>query len=450
MASYGLSVGNRSSSLPSRGKFRVLRVNQSQKRRLSSLLFNLPFEPGVYLFENQNGKILYVGKANRLYTRVRSYFTGNPGPKEQIIRRESSAIRFIIVRSELEALLLEMTLIGRLHPPLNAIIKNERSRVYIDIDKTLAYPIIKLTRWIPEEKKGHHIRFGPFPSTTEARGVLVLLRRLFPYYTRRHDPRRKCLYCHLTLCPGPTSAIDMKDYRQTVRRIKLFLEGRIHKVVRELQRDMREASKKEDFERASVFKRTIDHIAIITSPVIEPETYVQDPLLLDRKRAMGLQVLQQLLKLPSIPKRIEAYDMSHLQGTDAVGSMVVLTNGAPDSSSYRRFKIRGSAKNDDLAMMREVIGRRLDHPEWPIPNLFVIDGGFLQRVAAEWVIRQRGLQTTVVGLAKREEMIVTQDGEIKLSHHENALQLLQTLRDEAHRFAQRYHHLLRKKRLLEP
>ncbi|MDP3724708.1 MAG: UvrB/UvrC motif-containing protein [bacterium] len=411
-----------------------------------NLLKSLPAEPGVYLFENQNAHILYVGKANRLRSRVRSYFTGSPGPKEQIIRRDCIAIRFIVVRSELEALLLEMTLIGRLQPPLNAVLKNERARVYIDIDKGLAHPTIKLTRRMPEEKQ--HVRFGPFPSTTAARHVLSVIRKLFPYYTKKHDARRSCLFCHLGLCPGPTDSVNITLYKTTIRHIQLFLQGRIDKVVRELEHDMQEASKKEDFERALSLKQTINHIAFVTQPVIEPDLYVQDPLLLDRQRAHGLSSLQKLLKLPSIPKRIEAYDMSHLQGTDAVGSLVVVTNGAPDSQSYRRFKIKLGGENNDLAMIAEVMSRRLKHTEWPFPDLFVIDGGSAQRESAERIIRQSGVQTAVIGLAKREEVIVTAYGTIKLPREDNALQLLQMLRDEAHRFARSYHHQLRKKHLL--
>ena len=403
----------------------------------------------MYLFENQNGHILYVGKANRLRTRVRSYFTGTPGPKERIIRESCIAIRFIVVRSELEALLVEMTLIGRLQPPLNAVLKNEQSRVYIDIDKSSPYPTIKLTRWVKSEKHRGHIRFGPFPSTTAARHTLSVLRKLFPYYTKSHDAHRACLFCHLGLCPGPTDSVNAASYKMTIRNIELFLQGRIDKVMHELQHDMQEASRKEDFERALSLKQTIDHVAFVLQPVSEPDLYVQDPLLLDRQRAHALRSLQKLLKLPSILQRIEAYDMSHLQGTDAVGSLVVFTNGAPDSSLYRRLKIKLGVQDDDLAMIAEVLSRRLKHPEWPFPDLFVIDGGITQRHCAEEIIRQSGLHTAVIGLAKRHEVIVTEHGTIKLSQDESALRLLQTLRDEAHRFAQKYHHLLRKKHLFE-
>jgi excinuclease ABC subunit C len=325
------------------------------------------------------------------------------------------------------------------------------------------YPAVLQTRRIDDPKATF---FGPFPNIGDVRRILKTVRRIFPYQSVRNHPKRICLYHHLGLCPCPQMLAkeELTKYRRTIRYVIQFLEGKKESVMRALEKEMKEAAKGEHFEEAELAKQQIDTIRLITSGVQRPWSYIENPKLVLDEAKEDLESLRNVLApyfrglTPKSLQRIECYDISNIGGKEATGSMVVATDGQIDKSQYRRFRIRFKNTPDDTAMHKEMLTRRLKHPEWQFPDLIVIDGGVGQVHRATSVVEEKGLSIPVIGLAKRLEEIVfpgTQ-GEtlerkrqiVRLPRDHRALKLLQLLRDEAHRFALAYHRNLRRKRFL--
>lgn len=458
---------------------------------LQAKLKSLPAEPGVYFHRDAHGKIIYIGKAAVLKNRVMSYFqNGRKDPKTRLLVADIADTEWITVGSEVEALFLESEFIKRYKPKYNIDLKDDKNFIYIKISAD-EFPVFSYVRR-PMDDKAHY--YGPFTSSDAVRRAMRMLRKVFPYVTHATWPNRGCLQYHLGLCPGPEEgAITAADYRKSVRRLELYLKGEQTKLMTSLETDMRRAAKKQDFEAAARLRDQLTDLKAFGKQMIFGDTEA-----FDLSRDQALVGLSDLLQLRGVPRRIEAFDISHLGGVDNVASMVVFTDGVPNRDDYRRFKMNLTG-NDDYAHMREVITRRFGPKhisEWPKPDLLLIDGGQPQLSAALEVLDGMGLSIPAIGLAKREEEIIrrvhqdeasrisgrggrepkarrSSDGvrpvetksadiprsaeeavppaqaqyeSILLPHTSHVLQLLQRVRDEAHRFAITYQTLLRGKR----
>lgn len=412
----------------------------------------LPHVPGVYEFLSRNGEILYVGKAKDLRNRVSSYFA-NPSllvGKTAVLVPQVDKIRITRVESELESLLLEAALIKKHTPKYNIRLTDGKSYPLIRITKYAEYPAV-LTARRPDDKKSEY--FGPYPNATAMHKVLRILRRIFPYQSVLNHPKKVCLYNHLGLCPCPPTftTVEQKDvYKKTIKHIIGFLEGKSKTVIKELEKERDIAAKNENFEKAANIQKQLDAITRVIEPFVRPFEYVTNPNLRSDTREKEMTNLQEILKQHGIPmdmpRRIECYDNSNIQGTNPVASLVVATDGEMDKSQYRKFKIQSVKGPDDFASMREVFTRRLKHADWPLPQLFVVDGGKGQVSAARDVLQTLHVTIPLIGLAKRFETIITSDlQEIHIPKSSPALQLIMRLRDEAHRFAITFHKSLRSK-----
>lgn len=413
----------------------------------------MPSFSGVYLFLNQENDVIYVGKAKNLKKRVASYFsTKNLGEKTRILVSLIHKIKYIEVASEIEAFLLEEKLIKKYKPKYNIKLIDGKQYPSIKITIQDTYPKVLFIRKRNADDKS--LYFGPYTSTTSLRSVLKMLRRIFPYQNVGNHANKLCLYYHLGLCPCPTVTND-KNYKVTIKHIVDFLNGDTKKVIKDLEKERNDFSKGQEYEQANLIQKKIDSIKLITSRVYKPFEYELNPNLRSDIVNAELDELKKILIENKVTvldlKRIECYDISNTSGTNATGSMVVFTNGEKDSSSYRRFKIKKYYNNkpNDFAMMQEVLERRLQHSEWPNPSLIVVDGGKGQISAAKESLVKMGMSIPLVGLAKREETIITSDfKEIKLPKNSKSLQMIMRLRDEAHRFAITYHRKLRTKNFI--
>ncbi len=421
----------------------------------------IPAKPGVYQFKNKAGHIIYVGKALNLSNRVSSYFSKNlNSPKTTALVAEIAEVETIIVESEIEALILEANLIKKYLPQYNIRLTDDKDYLYIKVTKE-DFPKIVTAR--KKDLKNALKYFGPFPSATTVRNTLKSLRRVFPWCSGTYQQNRPCFYYHLGYCPGPCAkAIDKKEYRKIINRFIAFMEGKKEQLANELISEMGLYAKAQRFEEAAKVKRTLSGITYLTQ-TNRIQAYLDNPNFLEDQNRKALEQLKNSLGLEKIPERIEGYDISNIQGAEAVGSMVVLTDGEIDKSQYRKFKIHppvfdreaqtesvgGLAKPNDFAMMAEVIRRRFKN-NWPLPDLIIVDGGKGQVRGAELEIRNSKLEIPIFGLAKRMEWLYPPEGEvIKLKRSNPALKLLQKLRDEAHRFAITYHRKLHQRAVLQ-
>ena len=406
----------------------------------------------MYLFFDKDGKILYVGKAKNLKTRVSSYFSKQYlGEKTKLLVLQIKKIKTVEVASEIEAFLLEERLIKKYTPRYNIKLLDGKRYPSLKITVKDKYPKVLLVR---KQEADNARYFGPYTSTSSLRTVLKILRRIFPYQAVLNHPNKLCLYYHLGLCPCP-SVIKDENYRQNINHIIDFLEGNKKLLLKDLEKERNQAGIREDFELAQAIQKKIEAIMLITSPFYQPFEYELNPNLRSDVVALNLQSLKEILNANGVSvselNRIECYDISNTSGLNATGSMVVFTNGEKDSSSYRRFKIKRDyqSKPNDFAMMQEVLERRLGHSDWSKPSLIIVDGGKGQVSSAKRIIDNLSMNIPLIGLAKREETIITPElKEIKLPKDSPALQLMMRLRDEAHRFAITYHKKLRSKAFL--
>ncbi|MGE5594051.1 MAG: excinuclease ABC subunit UvrC [Betaproteobacteria bacterium] len=575
----------------------------NSRERLHERVKNLPDRPGVYIMKDAAGRVIYIGKASSLRNRVRSYFQSPESlpRRTQVLVEHIADFEYVVTDSEVEALILENTLIKRHRPRYNVRLRDDKTYPYIKVTLAEPFPRVVVTRRLEEDGSRY---FGPYPDVGGMRSTLAFLRRLFPVRgcakkvsESSHD--RPCLNYHIGRCLAPCAgAITREAYAELVKQIVLFLEGRQDQLVREMKRQMQAASDLLDFEAAAALRdrvRAMERVMERQKAVLgsrrdldvigfardenEAEAcvevfFVRGGKLVDRKRffmtnsddtpdaemlaafvkqyyqtaafvpgeivvqsglgddagsiaswlgslrgsrveitaprrgekkrlvdmvhdnaVLGLEEararaaraadmeegalaeLQNALGLPRLPRRIEAFDISTIQGTDAVGSMVVFEGGRPFKSGYKRFKIKTVGGQDDFAMMREVVARRCrralrekeerrenhepqlqgsavltaaagDTPG-TLPDLMLIDGGKGQLNAALEALRECGLAEKVpaVGLAKEHELVFTEGkpDPIALPRDSKALFLLQRVRDEAHRFAVSYHRQLRAK-----
>ncbi|MBT3362465.1 MAG: excinuclease ABC subunit UvrC [Chloroflexi bacterium] len=547
--------------------------------RLKGRLKTLPVLPGVYLFKDKSDKVVYVGKALNLRSRVSSYFAATETliPKVRRLMAVAADLEIVVTDSELEAVFLECNLIKKFQPYYNVRLKDDKSYPYLKVSLNEDWPRVYVTRRL--ERDGS-MYFGPYASGMSVRITMNLVKKLFPYRTCRKKitgtDSRPCLEYHINRCVAPCiGAVSRQEYDEVIRQVILFLEGRQDRIVAQLKRKMEQASESQDYEKAAVIRDQLQAIekvverqkvvsvkavdedvigyarqddeacvqvffvrrgklignehfilggtrdedpALIMSSfikqfygsassipphilvahqaddseavaewltakrgakvnILEPQRgakkYLVDmatqnatQLLRQRKvrklseagkTAEALLELQQKLSLPKLPNRIECYDISNIQGTSAVGSMVVFIDGKPKSSEYRRFSVKMVDGVDDYAMMREVLLRRFvraaSSPEegssWAVmPDLLLIDGGKGHLGVAIDVLKTRGIDTVApASIAKENEEVFlpTQDDPVTLPATSQALYLLQRIRDEAHRFAVTYHRKVRAK-----
>lgn len=401
----------------------------------------LPQVPGVYLYKDNQGKIIYIGKAKSLKKRVSSYFNRFLSTKTQNLVSRIADIEYIVTPSEAQAQLLEAALIKDHQPFYNISLKDDKSFPVIRITDE-DFPLISICRKRNIKEDKHAEYFGPYTNAQGLRDSLKVIRRIFGFRSCKTMPKEECLYCRLGLCPAPCiGKITSQEYKELVEQIKLFFGSRYEKLLYELTNKMRQASKEHNFEDAARIRDQINALSVFTQ---------------GRINSVGLNELEDLknlLKLKTIPQRIEGFDISNISGKEACGSMVSFYKGLPDKDNYRRFKIKLTGKIDDYAMLREVVFRRyqrLKNENLALPDLILIDGGKGHLLTAYEVIRELGLVIPMMSIAKEHEHIYVlgRDNPIKLKNDTSALNLIRRVRDEAHRFAVSYHHVLRRKKII--
>lgn len=439
------------------------------KSTLRDKIKKLPLSPGVYLYKNAAGEIIYIGKAVKLRHRVQQYFRGSGlDRKTKALVREVVDFDHITVDSELDALILEAELVKRHQPRYNVLLRDDKSNIFIKITDYKTVPDVSLVR-LPNDEQATY--FGPFYNTSAIRQALRYLRRIFPYFIKPYNPTsRPSLDRHIGLDPAVETAEGREKYRQNVHQIIRFLSGERLKIIAELEESMQQAALNQEYELAANYRNQIRQLRALQQKVrISNEDGPSSQL------DPGLSQLQRIFGLKSALGRIEGFDVSHFAGSNVVGSMAVFTNGLPDRPAYRKFKLKID-QNDDFYSMREIIKRRFQPTrlrQWSMPNLVIIDGGKGQLVSAIQSLKEVDqLQLPVIGLAERlDEIIIASDSNIQLRrkqlpsgyrlHYEStyqilllprnapALQLLQRVRNEAHRFALNYQSQRRRRYQLE-
>lgn len=420
-------------------------MNEVITSTFSKKLAKLPNVPGVYLYKNRQGNVLYVGKAKDLRKRVQSYFRPNADLQEakQIMLQQLTSIDWIETNTETDALVLEDKLIKDYQPRFNVLAKDDKGFLYIHITAEEFPRVLAVRR---PNLKYPGIYYGPYPFARSIRDVLKLLHSIFPYRTCNRLPTKACLEYYIGQCNAPCIGnISQADYTTMIDQIIDFFEGNTKEIISELQVRMQNASNAREFEQAIKFRNQLAAIKKLQSFQKTPRQYLEQyyqHTALDPQ--VGLHELQTALQLTNLPERIEVYDISHQQGVYTVGSMIVFNNGFPDKAEYRRFKIKTVQGPDDFKSLQEMIRRRLKR-DWPLPDLAVIDGGKgqLSAVAPFW----QDKHVPVVALAKRQEEIFSPNESIPLTlaSGSQGLFLMQRMRDEAHRFAITYYRKLHRK-----
>lgn len=415
---------------------------------------NLPKQSGSYQFYNADGKLIYIGKAVDLRSRVCSYWREgtNHTPAKANMVREITRIEWITTDSEIEAFLLEANLIKKHQPHYNIDLRDDKRFYYIYISLDDEIPGIFLTRTIG--KSGRY--FGPFVSSLAVKETLKALRRLWPYCTMRKVQKKPCFYYQINRCLGPCSEkVTRKEYiEKVIKPLILFFEGKKQMLLRQWKKEKLAFEKAGNIEEAG----RIDYIIKQMEYVLE-NTKV---LSVAEKYAADVIELAKVMGLPKVPDRIEGYDISNTFGKEAVGSLVVFKNGEPDKSQYRKFKIRlekevSDRKKGDVWMLAEMLERRFNN-DWPLPTLIIIDGGKAQLGVASKVLKKYKLDISLIGITKGEGLRSAKapdklyfPGQIKpleLPLASPALHLIKRVRDEAHRFAITFHRERRSKRFL--
>lgn len=395
----------------------------------------LPEVPAVYTF--WKGLIpIYIGKSVNLKSRLNSYLDLHLSDKTAQMVDMADKVTYIEVTSDLESLLLESDQIKRYKPKYNIVLKDDKHALYIVITKE------EFPRVLTSRKFGD---YGPFPNATNVKTILRLIRKIFPYSDHRLS-KKPCLYSHLGLCnPCPNTGLNRKKYLKNIRNIKLVLSRKFNIVRKSLEKEMSELSKQQKYEEAVILREKMKALDYITQDKIDTQKFLQNPNLTEDIRKKELDSLGRLTRVNNL-SRIECFDIAHLSGVSATASMVVLIDGEKENSEYKHFKIKQKNGQSDYDSMREIAKRRVKHlNDWGKPNLIIVDGGLGQVKIFSEVFKS--LNVPVVGISKNPDRLVFVDGR-KIRLQGPTLQLVSRIRDEAHRFARRYHHLLLAKKLL--
>lgn len=433
-------------------------VSGHAANKVAQKVKGFPQTPGVYLMKDAAGRVIYVGKAKNLRSRAGSYFLKAALDDQRTAYwvGEIADIDFLDCESEVDALLMESRLIKDIQPKFNKDLKDDKSFPYLMITTREEFPRVELTR--EPRAKGVKL-YGPFASAGALRGAIQVLQRIFKFRTctldiSESDERwkwfRPCLLASIQQCSAPCNfRISKEDYRRDIRRLQTFLEGGKKRLLSEMREEMAACSRSLEFERAAVLRDEIQMLERLEErgeldTHEQPEVFYIDP-------KKGLTGLRKVLDLKSTPRVIEGVDIAHLGGGETVASLVQFIDGLPFKPGYRRFRITGVDGIDDFRSIYEVVSRRfrrLSDDVETFPDILLIDGGKGQLNAAMAAFRDQQIDPpTVISLAKREEEIYRpgQSEPIVLSRGAYALRLLQYVRDESHRFAQHYHHILRSK-----
>ncbi len=399
-------------------------------------IVRIPESPGVYFFLGKRKELLYIGKATSLRSRVRSYFSRDlenmRGPLISSMVERARTLEWRKTDSVLEALILEANLIKHYKPRYNTLEKDDKSFNYVVITKE-KFPRVLLVRGkILESDYPTKMRlytFGPFPHGSQLKEALRLIRKVFPYRDICTPASvtmklKACFNRHIRLCPGVcTGEISPQEYRLTITHIATLFQGKKKELLGLLQKERRSCVKAETFERAEILTRQIFALK-----------HIQDVSL----------IKEEYHKPGGFIKRIEAYDVAHLQGSSNVGVMVVIEEGSVQRGEYRKFRIRHAIPGDDVGALKELLSRRLLHEEWPLPLLIVVDGALPQIRVAQVVLKENGLSIPVVSVRKDEKhrprdilnlkVGVSKEMRKKISEKDILLANF-----EAHRFAIAYH-----------
>ncbi len=439
---------------------------------------SFPAGPGLYFMKTSADKVLYIGKAKNLRSRVSSYFqpgsdiAGSRGPKIVEMLNKVETVDFMETETEVEAMLAEARLIKDTRPPYNTVLADDKTFPYLEITTLDDFPGVYITR--KPQPKGSRL-FGPFAGAKDLRAVLVEMQKIFKFRTcnlniSKDDVKRRffrpCILYSIKQCTAPCAAlIEKRPYKKIITDLIRFLRSKRSVILRELKKQMAEAAETTEYEKAAMFRdriRLIERLDRRGTPDenVQPEVFAADP-------AEALAELQKLLKTTGPVRIIEGIDVAHISGAQAVGSLVKFIDGRPFKSGYRRFKIKTASPTDDYAMIGEVVKRRYKYALqgrelWP--DLILIDGGLGQLHAAEAALedminsyepaqkaKNAIRNTKLASIAKKQEEIFLQGSSksLKLPANSPARKLLQYVRDEAHRFAQHYHHILRTKKMLD-
>lgn len=549
--------------------FNIMVMNKQWPKAVAEKLNNLPNQPGVYLYRDGNGKVIYVGKAKSLRSRVRSYFQDSRSlaPRTMRLVQQIRTIDTIIVDSEVEALILEANLIKEHHPRYNVFLKDDKSYPYIRITNEL-FPQVFVTRKIVQDGSKY---LGPYTDVKHLRHIMKTVRKIFPIRSCKYlldedviaaGKVKLCLDYHIKRCQGPCEGlVSREEYKRMIRQVEQFLKGKTRALIGELEARMQQEAEKMNFEEAARIRDQVkmindyrflgqkvvmgdfedrdvvalkhedeDACAVVfkirdgkvvgrqhfylegveeqedaeilqdflqqyylssdyyPSQILLPIPLAEDaeivekwlsdtagrkveltvPQIGEKKKLVNLcqknarfllndlqlqkmkqkdhipfnvRELQKNLKLPNPPRRIEGFDISNIQGKDAVASMVCFVDGRPRKSDYRIFKIRSKSTPDDFTMMHEVVYRRYKRcleENIPLPDLILVDGGKGQLSSALQALHELGIQDQpIIGLAKRLEEIFLpgKSDPMNIPKRSAGLKLLQQTRDEAHRFA---------------
>ncbi len=511
----------------------IQKILSKKTKEFQEKIYNAPLLSGVYIYRNKKNEVIYVGKAKKIINRVKSYFTNYKklNTRIQNMIDEAYDVEFLTVDTEVDALILETNLIKKYQPHYNILMRDDKNYIYVRFERIRRsnqepkakstfqdFPRITITRKKKEDKAEY---FGPYPETMPARRILKRLRRLFPYRTTKHlvyqissdplevytDVQKPCFYYHIGLCGGACAGLESKEhYQKNFISIRKFFRGEKNDLLRDLEKKLKEAVKNLRYEEAAKYRDRINDIKYLTAN-IRTDNSVDDVVLEELQKKQKKSAINGLISELEFPPdkinnhkgfRIECYDISNIQGRNAVGSMVVMVDGQIRPDLYRRFKIRMKNEPNDFAMLQEVLTRRFkqflkshqkkqieaetfDLPDdlvkraknWKEdesfsqkPDLIIIDGGKGQLASTYKILYSFNLhnEIPIVGLAKKEEEIFkitdqfkddynqindsSRFKKIRLPKRSEELYLVQRIRDEAHRFAINYHRKLRSKKLL--
>jgi len=409
-----------------------------ENKILKEKIKSFPLSSGVYLMQNAQGEVIYVGKALNLKKRVQSYFTKKTmeSPKTKSLILDIEDIEYIPTNSEAEALILEASLIKKYKTKYNIELRDDKMYPYIEVTDEL-FPRVKVVR--PKKKDPSSQYYGPYVQPKLIREALGIIRRIFPFRNCEQMQKGGCLDYHMHLCLGPCrKEVSRREYLNHIKNVCLIIDGKKDILFKKLRKQMAIYSSAQKYEEASKIRDQLRALGALFSGTKGVNYYTQ------------AQQLQRAFSLSKMPERIEAFDISNIMGEHAVGAMVSFFHGKPDKKNYRKFKIKEVQGIDDFKMIAEIVRRRyrrLKNEKRQYPDLVVIDGGRGQLSAALEQLKLLDVHIPIVSLAKREEDVFLPGKRIpiKLSKDSLGLQLLQRLRDEVHRFGVSYHRKLRGK-----
>ena len=429
----------------------------SKNEKLLAKARELSEGPGVYIMHDKGGTEIYVGKAKNLRRRVCSYFQKKERFNKDLALVENIAdFEYVETDSELEAFLLESRLIKDLQPRYNVLLKNRDAYPFIEVTWSEDFPRVR-TAWRKENPENRY--YGPFVGAGDIKGAIAMLQRIFRFRScqraidagnPRHFQNRGCLNYHLKRCSGVcTGRISKEEYRKRVSSLCRFLSGQKKDLIDDLRKDMEAAARELRFEDAAALRDLIDSLMTINQhPGIDESLAPFNPQTEPEK---GLEALREVLGLDELPKRIEGIDIANLMGKEVVGSLVSFLDGMPFKEGYRRYRIKTVDGQDDFASIAEVVRRRYGRMAAEgaeLPDIILIDGGKGQLGAAAGAMREVGAKPKILmSLAKQEETpyLAGRSDPLPMSRRNPGLKVLMHVRDESHRFAQHYHHILRRK-----